>query len=199
MRRERVGAIVLALLGLSPIARAQNLVVNGEFPADVSGWSVGPMASFGWAMADWQGAPASGSGALTNVAPCAGVSVSRCVPLPLPLAASYEAGGAVELLSATVDGSAQFAVLASAGSGCEAPVTASFSVPIAAVTGQWVNALDQGIVLPPATRSVGILLTVTKPFLPGCVPLPNVSALFDHVRFGPTGTTPVRLQSLSIE
>ena len=201
MRRHLAGALLLGALGLGARVDAQNLVVNGDFAQGFAAWTPGPMTLFEWSASDWQGDPASGSGRLTNVAPCAGTASSQCVTLPEPLAASYELGAAVFLESPPEQASAQVAVFALDGTSCAGAPVGSFQGPIVNVQGQWISFLNAGNPLPPTTRSVTILLLVTKlPFLPSCTPpLPTASARFDRVRFGPTGTTPVILQSLSVE
>jgi hypothetical protein len=192
---------MLALLGAAAPAAAQNLVVNGDFdPAQgVTSWVPGPMTVLQWIAADWQGDPASGSGHFTNVAPCAGTVASQCIALLPPHAASFELGAAVFLESLPIDASARVAVLALDGTSCAGTVVGFSNGPSANVQGQWDSFLTTDIPLPASTQSVSIQLTVTKPFLPGCPATPPVSARFDHVRFGPTGTTPVTLQSLSVE
>jgi hypothetical protein len=196
------GAVLLGMLGVGARAGAQNLVVNGDFDVaqGVSSWAPDPMTLFGWSTADWQDDPTSGSGRLTNVAPCAGTAAVQCVAVPAPLAASYELGAAVFLEPPPQQASAQVRMLARDGASCGGATVGSFQGPIVNVQGQWTSFLDPGIQLPPSTQSVTILLVVTKlPFLPNCLPLPNVSARFDHVRFGPTGTTPATLRSFSVE
>ena len=70
------GAVLLVVLGLAAPAVGQNLVANGDFdPAHgVSSWTAGSMAFLVWSPVDWLGDPTSGSGRLTNVAHCAGIS-----------------------------------------------------------------------------------------------------------------------------
>jgi hypothetical protein len=159
------------------------------------------MTFFEWSPADWQGDPNSGSGRLTNVAPCAGTSAVQCVAVPAPLAASYELGAAVFLEPPPQQASAQVLLLARDGASCGGATVGFFPGPVVNVQGQWTSFLDPGIQLPPSTQSVSISLVVTKlPILPSCVPvLPNVTARFDRVRFGPTGTTPATLRSFSVE
>jgi hypothetical protein len=204
MRRGRVGAILVGLLGSCPVARAQNLVANGEFDAGqgVASWTAGSMSLLEWNTLDWQGDPASGSGRMTNAAPCASTSADQCLVLPQPLARSYELGASILVEPAgSVTGTARVTGSALAGTSCGGFALSTFATPMVSVTSEWTPVLENAISLPPNAGSVWISLEVSKlPFLPGCLPpLGPASARFDHVRFGPTGTTPVRLQSLSIQ
>jgi hypothetical protein len=191
------------MLGRGGPADAQNLVANGDFDSaqGVASWTAGPMTLFAWSSADWQGDPTSGSGRLTNAAQCASTVTTQCVELPPPLAASYELGAAVFLESTTLQASAHVSVFAIDGTSCTGPTLSSFQSPIVSLQGQWTSFLDADIPLPPSTRSVVVQLVVAKPvILPLCLPpLPPVTARFDHVRFGPTGTTPVTALSISVE
>ena len=198
-RGRTAGAFVLWLVGLGANAGAQNLVANGDFDTGLESWTLGSMAAFTWNPADWQGNPASGSGRHTNQAPCAGTSVRQCLVLPLPLAASYELGAAVSFQGGPGMGSATVWATTYEGTSCAGVGTASFLGPASTVPGQWDSFLTPGLELPESTGAVAIDLVVTKPFVPGCPGLPTISALFDHVRFGPTGTTPVALESFAIE
>jgi hypothetical protein len=200
MRMTTVLMAGLAAFLASGVAAAQNLVANGDFDVSVASWTPGLMTFLGWSSTDWQGDPTSGSALMTNAAPCGSTGSSQCVTLPLPLAASYELGAAVFLFQSTIpQASAHVTVLAHEGTSCAGLPVGSFQGPIVTVPDQWISFLNPGIQLPPSTQSVTISLSVAKPFLPGCVPLPSASALFDHVRFGPTGTTPVTMQSFSVE
>lgn len=55
-------AIALVLFG-SPVL-AQNMIANGDFDTDVSGWS--SQLPFTWDPTDCQQSPSSGSGVVTN-------------------------------------------------------------------------------------------------------------------------------------
>ena len=203
VRAWRVAAFLLGGLASAGPAHAQNLVTNGDFDAaqGLAGWSVGLMAQLVWSPTDWLGEAVSGSARLTHLAPCASVFLTQCVEVPQPLAASYELGAAVYLESPLTQAAAEVQVVARDGAGCGGATLLTFAQAGVNQQGSWVSILNTSILLPPDTRSVDLLLVVAKlPFLPSCTPpLPNVTARFDHVRFGPTGTTPATLQSLSIE
>ena len=184
-------------------AGAQNLVVNPDFDGalGIDAWQGGPLTLLEWSSSDWQGDPASGSARLSHFAPCGNTYMFQCVVPSAPLAASYELGATVYLESPPQVASAHVAAHFYADAGCQVQALGTFQSGVVNQQGTWVSLLNGGMVLPPATQSVRILLVLSKiPFIPSCLPpLPTVVARFDHVRFGPTGTTPVTLESLSIE
>ena len=197
----RAGALLALACGWAAPAAAQDLVVDGRFDSvsALASWTSGGMNLVEWSVSDWQGDPHSGSARVTNVAPCASTSLHQCVSLPLPLAESYEVGGAVFLETRAPSLSGSLMVLAHAQPACAGSSVFAGATPPALLS-EWTTSLTPGLTLPPSTRSVSVLLRVNKPFTPNCLPFqPPVTARFDHVRFGPTGTTPVSLQSLSIE
>lgn len=190
-------------LGLGAPAEAQNLVVDGDFDTvtSLASWPPGFFTSLEWTPQDWQGDPGSGSMRLTNQAPCGGTFALQCVDLPEPHAALYEFGVAMYLDGPPQLVSAHVTVQAWDGAACQGVPVLSFNSATANQQRTWSWFFQSGFEVPASTRSVGIRLVVSKlPFMPNCLPpLGPVSARFDDVRFGPAGTTPVTLQSFSVE
>ena len=187
---------VPALALLATPALAQNLVVNGEFPVDVSSWSAGPGATIEWNPLDWAANPASGSIRVTFVALATGAAGAfQCVPFDPAVA--YEMGARIRFpLPQATTGTAFVTVFLFANPTCSPPAigganTGGVSTQTPDV---WVTVFATGLNPPPGTQSVGVQLFVAKDQVKGAL-----SALFDRVVFGPAGTTPVELQSFAVE
>ena len=80
--------LLLALLAVSSTGGAQQLIANGDFDSDLSGWSVsaGPGTTSTWVPFDYAGA-SSGSVLFTNDLTTAGaatINLTQCVVLPKP-------------------------------------------------------------------------------------------------------------------
>lgn len=169
-------------------ATAQTILPNGQF-SSLDGWS----APFGqgstFTLDGTSGSPDTPSGLLTIGGTPNAYVVSDCIP--------YSPTGPVDLqgdVKNTAQGLPEFHGLvqlvaytdeACGSSGQYFPTTTCF--PLSA---GWQRCSNLGLVLPPDTRSLRIDLSVS--FL-------SVSANFDNIRLGPTGTVPVTLQSFDIE
>ena len=78
--------LLMALLAVSSTGGAQQLIVNGDFDSDLSGWNVSDAPRTAWAPFDYAGAP-SGSALLTNDMPgadAATTNLTQCVVLAKP-------------------------------------------------------------------------------------------------------------------
>lgn len=75
-------AALLAVFVLGS-AQAQNLVPNGAFDSDTSGWQLDGAGQLVWSPMDANGAPGSGAAQLTNTSPSSGFGTGfkRCIPM----------------------------------------------------------------------------------------------------------------------
>lgn len=189
------GALVLAALPL----RGQDLVPNGHFHTDLSGWthSGAPFATQAWSSEDWQSAAGSGSILLATDSPLAPwVSRSSTPCLPLASSGAYELSGEIRVPPGqTGTGTAYVDVFWYADATCvsqmgggNAPV-----LPIVPTAG-WVTTFEGGVAIPTGALSAQVSLNVGKNVTTG-----QVSAHFDRVRFGPLGTTPAALTTFRVE
>jgi len=78
--------VLMALLAVSSTGGAQQLIVNGDFASDLSGWTVSDAPGTTWVAFDYAGA-SSGSVLFTNdmtTADAATINLSQCVVLAKP-------------------------------------------------------------------------------------------------------------------
>jgi hypothetical protein len=78
--------LLMALLAVSSMGGAQQLIVNGDFDSDLSGWNVADAPGTTWAPFDYAGA-SSGSALFTNDMPtadAASTNLTQCVVLAKP-------------------------------------------------------------------------------------------------------------------
>jgi hypothetical protein len=78
--------LLVALLAVSSTGGAQELLVNGDFDSDLSGWNVSDAPGTAWAPFDYAGA-SSGSALFTNAMPtvdAASTNLTQCVVLAKP-------------------------------------------------------------------------------------------------------------------
>src|SRR6476620_11123979 len=78
--------VLMALLAISSTCGAQQLIVNGDFDSDFSGWTVSDAPGTTWAPFDYAGA-SSGSVLFTNDMPtadAASTNLTQCVVLAKP-------------------------------------------------------------------------------------------------------------------
>jgi hypothetical protein len=94
-QRRMLVALLLGLVGHSAIAGTAG-VFNGEFDADLNGWTLAGPPFAGWSMFDYQGNALSGSADLFNDAGQGGVRLyplRQCVNLPASGSYRLEAQG----------------------------------------------------------------------------------------------------------
>jgi len=190
---HRLLALSVALAGLPAWGAAQELIVNGHFHTDINGWTMTQgLGTQVWDPLDWQASPGSGSLRLTNGNTTAnGLTVTgQCIPLTP--SGTYEVGGHVRFPSPTVGGFGGIIVGWFDNPTCAGAPLATTNTPpvLTTTTNTWVESFTAAITAPPGTVAVGVG--------PGTVKLAGagtLDALFDRVRFGPTGTTPVTGQT----
>ncbi|HET9314376.1 MAG TPA: hypothetical protein VFQ51_02260 [Vicinamibacteria bacterium] len=182
-----VGLLYLLAAGL---ASAQNRISNSEFHTNVSGWTPDAGDLFEWDPLDWQASPSSGSARLT--ADAAGQFVAaRTICMPAGLLqmelfgrirfAGGQAGqGAARIGLATFDDPGCLGVYSSDTTENIFSTTTDTWVPVS------IHSTGGGVFM-----RVSLLLVWTGGGA--------VSVLFDHVIAGPVGTTPVALQSFTVE
>jgi hypothetical protein len=176
---------------------SQDVVVNGHFHTDLAGWAAGGLSTQTWNALDWQGDPASGSARVANDFTVANVATgsSQCILLSTP--GAYELGGFIRFPSGqTETGTALVQAAMYSNPTCTNPPSSSTNAQIvpSATTDTWVDTSTSAVNVPVGTQSVKVILSVQKTQANG-----SLAALFDRVRFGPTGTTPVELTSFGVE
>jgi hypothetical protein len=197
MNTLRVLALAATLLGLPRWSAGQDLIVNGHFHTDINGWTLVGIGSQAWDPLDWEANPGSGSVRVTNTNPVAnqGTASAQCVPLTP--SGTYEAGAHVRFpagqpaLGAGGVGIAWFN-----NTTCTDPPISTVNTPavFSTTTNVWVESFMSGLTPPPGTVAVGVGAGVGKVTAGG-----TLTGLFDRVRFGPTGTTPVAATGLTVE
>jgi hypothetical protein len=197
MRAVRALCLAAALLALPLRAAAQDLIVNGHFHDDINGWTLVGVGSQAWDPLDWQGDPTSGSVRVTNTDPAAngGTASGQCILLTP--SGTYEAGAHVRFPSGQVMlGAGAVGIAWFANTTCANPPISTVNTPgiFSTTTNVWTESFMSGLVAPPGTVAVGVGAGVVKLNSGG-----SLIALFDRVRFGPTGTTPVEAQAFTVE
>jgi hypothetical protein len=197
MPRVRVLFLATALVGLPAWGAAQDLIVNGHFHTDINGWTLAGVGTQLWDPLDWQGNPASGSIRITNTDPVANQPTGSGQCIPLTPSGTYEVGTHVRFPSG--QGALGFGAAAVGwfdNTACAGtPLSTVNSPPVASTTtNTWVESFMSGITAPPGTVAVAAGPGVLKVGAGG-----SLAGLFDRVRFGPTGTTPVEAQGFTVD
>ena len=201
MKQRKCMPVLVALSLQALSAHAGNLVLNSDFDAaqQISGWgsSHTGTGSVTWSATD--GSPAAGSLELSAPSPSDTARATYCITPIASQAVDFILRSVVLASSGTGNGSdMQFAAFDTAGcSGTKLGTffTSTFDAPIPGIPPNWAEFFGQNITLPPATASVEIELDVSAGASAGS----SNTVLFDDIRFGPTGTTPVRLQSFDVQ
>ena len=175
---------VLVSIGMSCLVHAGNRITNPDFSTGVAGWSVStefPGARFELDTSD--GSPAAPS-AMLSPGPGLNEADSECI---LVTAGRYDLF--VNLKPGLNDYRVHAGVIAYADELCMAYISglADTQSTVAALSNGWYQQSAVNFLLPAGTQSIRVALTNN---MPGPIH-------FDHVRFGPAGTTPVALQSFN--
>lgn len=176
---------------------SQDVVTNGHFHTDLAGWTAGGLAAQTWNALDWQGSATSGSARVANNFTVANVSTGSSQCIGLSTAGAYEVGAFIRFPSGqTETGSATVSVARYSNPTCTNPPDLSTNGQIVSstTTDTWVDTSNTSVAIPVGTQSVRVVLSVQKTQANG-----SLAALFDRVRFGPTGTTPVELTGFRVE
>lgn len=150
-----------ALFGAAP-ACAQNLVVNGDFDTDVSGWTPSPFNR--WDEADHEEAPDSGSLLIRNnfLNPQASIGVSQCVAVTP--GTPYDVGASFLIPSGQGStGAAYLAIVWNSSPDCNG-ITATTGTVTEEVTdlGVWQERSLRHLVAPAGSAGAKIILWVFK-------------------------------------
>jgi len=197
MRRWRALFLITAVMGPAAPVAGQDLIVNGHFNTDINGWTLAGVGAQLWDPLDWQGNPASGSIRITNTDPVGnqGTGSGQCIPLTP--SGTYEVGTHVRFPS----GQAALGFGAAAvgwfdNTTCAGTPLATVNAPAVAstTTNTWVESFMSGLTAPAGTVAVAAGVGVLKIGAGG-----SLAGLFDRVRFGPTGTTPVNADGFTVE
>lgn len=175
-----------AVLGMGSHAYAANLLSNPDFAANTAGWSVSsefPGARFVLDMND--GSPGAPSAVLIP-GPGINDAVSDCIALA---AGRYDLF--VNLKPGLNDQGVRAAVLAFDDASCTTynSALAYTQQTDVALSNGWYQQSVRNFMLPQGTHGVRVALSNNNP----------TPVNFDHVRFGPAGTTPVTLQTFDID
>ena len=197
MHAVRALCLAAAVLALPSGAAAQDLIVNGHFHDDINGWTLVGVGTQAWDPLDWQGDPTSGSVRVTNTDPVANGGTASAQCILLTPSGTYEAGAHVRFPSGQVMlGVGAVGIGWFANTTCTNPPISTVNTPgvFSTTTNVWTESFMSGLAAPPGTVAVGVAAGVAKLNAGG-----SLAGLFDRVRFGPTGTTPVRVQDFSVE
>ena len=184
---------LIALAANNSTANAQNAVVNGDFNADLTSWVANSAVSSFDAAQNIAGSPGSGSMLVINpIGNGNTVSMSQCINAAIA-AGSYDFGGWIlQPPGQSGSGAAGVAAVLHDAPGCSGNVVAFLNAPILVPSNQW--ALRTATIMAPAgVASVRIDLRIDM-----ATP-PPLQAWYDGIRFGPSPTTPVELQSFEVD
>ena len=173
------------IFGWMPCAAAQNLIVNGGFTTDLSGWSdfSSSDGTAGWTSDDANGSPGSGSAVLNNTHPTLTNTVvytlSQCVPV-VGLG-EYDLAGRVRIPAAqATSGKGWVVAFWAPNSDCSGFLgvdTLSF-LPV----GEWTS-LSERFTAPSGAQAARVQLGTSKDVAGSAF-----SARFDDVSFAPTAS-----------
>ncbi len=176
------------LLGVAPVASAQNLITNGDFSSDVSGWS---LPNVGQGTLTWSGSrdaghdPNSGSGLVENLITLefGATFASQCIPVPVP--GKYDVGAEIlfEWLWQSGLGRAFVVVNLFDGNSCTGNTVGGTATPPvfsdnsnATINDVWILSEELGFESPPSAVSAQIKLYTIKVSASG-----TIQGHFDNV------------------
>ena len=187
MQQRKWKCLLAGLVLQATAARAQNLIQNPDFDSGFTGWTVfsgtfvidATDGSPAQPSLHATAAPADGFEAIIN-SPCIVMSAPQNVDLSADI--KYVSGGPpeVDLYGFTDMACADFINVV--------------SISGAPKDGVWHTSSHAGVSLPDGTQSVMVSIFTGSDTLGG-----SVDAYFDHILFGSTSATPVRLQSFDVE
>lgn len=203
-------SIALFALCMVSSAQAQNLVTNPDFDTDIAQWllSVGVGSITHDAS---EGSPSPGAMRFVGSAPRVGLSDeqqgtslagredgargtsnnSRSACIPAAGGTRYDLFAQIKIISGAA-GSA--GVIFFPETDCSGSSTFGGVVQSTIVDGTWRTISSVDFEAPSGTQSAQVFLTLGVGF-----PATQFLGFFDTVRFGPTGTVPVTLQSFEVE
>ena len=138
--------IFIAIFFACPLASAQNMLTNGNFNTDVSGWSDRSYITLLWSADDVNASPSSGSAEVINAHPNAavGAGISQCSTFPVTPGEAYLFRGDVLIPSGqTISGSATIGTYWTDGPDCTGVRVGIQPRSGTSTTGAWVH-LESG-------------------------------------------------------
>ena len=183
----------LAAAFAAPTARAQNMLSNGAFDTDISGWQAGFASASApeWSPDDCCGSAGSGSARLL-VGGLSAYFVSECIVVAP--STSYDFAFRMRALQNSIlfftgaGGSIDWY----SSSACEALESSSSGGLFVSTPVDW-SEFGATFVSPPTAQAARVVLGGSGALSSG------VDAYFDNVRFGLPGTVPVTLQAFSVD
>ncbi len=183
-------AIASLLCVCATSAAAANLVTNPDFNAGLSGWTLTQGSNP--TLDDVDGSPSAPSIRLVSVGPNLPSEIrSNCIPagtsqfFDLFVDVKVHVGGGLASVAAYSDANC---------ANVAGPMGYASQFPVTIDTWQQASSLPFGpLGLPPGGAYLQVTLSASQTFSTPS----DVS--FDHVRFGPSGTVPVRLQSFTVD
>ena len=196
MLRLRGFVVVTAFVGLPAWGVSQDLIVNGHFHTDINGWTLVGVGTQAWDPLDWLADPSSGSIRITNTSPAANQPTGSAQCILLTPSGTYEFGAHVRFPTGQALGGGGVAVGWFNNTTCTNPPISTANTPpvFSTTTDTWVESFSSGVPAPAGTVAVGVGPGVVKLGAGG-----STAGLFDRVRFGPTGTTPVSAQTFTVQ
>ncbi len=137
---------------------AQNMLSNGDFDTDVSGWT--PLSVvFEWDSSDCYQSPISGSGRVTNEQDgTLHAGILTCVD-GMIAGQSYDLGGMLRIPTGQVGGGfAYFGVYWYDGVGCSGAQTWVGGTPSVTTSNNWTPLAKWGLIAPPGTQSAWVVI-----------------------------------------
>ena len=190
----RTAAAVAAVAALWPgWAWSQNLLANPDFDSSLTGWTPSVVSVGGSVHSGASGSPAPGSANLwaQYVTAFSGAALGQCVAIAAP--------GQVDLFARFLQtsgfGDRRVEATFHPGAGCTGAGVTVVQDSYGFLPDGWTEIGRLAYTLPAGTQSAWISISVGAEGPPDGV----VQVRFDHVRFGPAGTTPVALESFAIE
>ena len=196
MKRQGFIAFGLACCMVSGVTQANNLLVNSDFSGGLAGWTVTSNSLTATATYDGAiGSPGNGSAKLSTPVgdlPTAKITLSQCVAIA---AQGIDFRGRYRTDQSTGGAYASFGFQAFNALGCSGTVLLNTAPSSTVYPPGWTENQFNNFPLPAGTQSVLISASFVKGDPASFAPV----AHFDHILLGPTGTTPVELQSFNVD
>jgi hypothetical protein len=187
MKSSALACVASGIAMLCPsFARAQNIVPNGQFDS-LEGWTkLGNGGEFTLDAGD--GSPDAPSASLTAGGSFATLIVSSCIPLSGPMTVDLQ--GDVKSNPTAPDFPAHVGVAFYSNDTCGTEAGFATAESCFALSNGWQRCASLNLAVPDNVRSASVQASVLN-F--------GISAKFDNIRLGPTGTVPVTLQSFDVD
>jgi hypothetical protein len=177
---KQISAVLL--LGLAQATMAANLVPNPDFATDLNGWTAAPGATFLFDTTTGMPAP-SATVAVPSGGPDGWIR-STCIQIDASQNVDF-------VVSAWCAGpvNVDFNLNAFSDTNCSVPISTAAHLAVGGLFHTWLGKSQMNFALPVSTQSVQVEVPL----------IPFGGGRIDRIRFGPTGTTPVSLQSFDVD